>query len=200
MALALTRCASSDQTWAHSFLLCCPCRQLHSASRLSSNEHPPPVALDMSIQLWHVKEESEACCMWHCNGRQTCWQGGQTSQSCDNAGLLSRHAAGQTWAGMHSVQGRQPCRQSMQGSSKQKSILRGCPWYVQAPDIDADVFVEVLGCLATLSIPGFDWQPIIDKNDLVHFLTGLNQTCTELCTPLCNLRMHAKLPGCWAPE
>ena len=92
------------------------------------------------------------------------------------------------------------CRQSTHGSSKQKRILRERPPCVQAPDIDSDVFVEVLGCLATLSIPGFDWHPIIAKHDLVHFLTGLLRTCTECGMPECNLCMHAKPPACWGPE
>ena len=91
-------------------------------------------------------------------------------------------------------------RQSKHSSSKQQCLLRGCPLSVQAPDIDSDVFVEVLGCLATLSIPGFDWQPVIAKHDLVHFLTGLPQTCTECSTPQCSLRMRSELAGCWAPR
>lgn len=86
---------------------------------------------------------------------------------------------------------------SMAAASK-RAFSEGVP-FVQAPDIDSDVFVEVLGCLATLSIPGFDWQPIIVKHDLVHFLTGLRQICTECSTPQCSLRMHGQLAGCWAP-
>ena len=111
--------------------------------------------------------------MWHCDGRQTRWQGGQTAQSCNGVG------GRQTWA-------------------SKRAFSEGVP-FVQAPDIDSDVFVEVLGCLATLSIPGFDWQPIIVKHDLVHFLTGLRQICTECSTPQCSLRMHGQLAGCWAP-
>ena len=107
------------------------------------------------------------------------WQTGLMAGSPDSTELHHRWAAQETrcQAGM----GRRALtarvtthRQSKHGSSNQKCILRGCPWCVQAPDIDSDVFVEVLGCLATLSIPGFDWQPIIAKHDLVHFLTGLS--------------------------
>lgn len=43
---------------------------------------------------------------------------------------------------------------------------------MQADNIDSDVFVEVLGCLANLTVPGFDWLPVIARHDLLNFLTG----------------------------
>lgn len=47
-----------------------------------------------------------------------------------------------------------------------------CP---QAPDITAELFVEVLGCLANLYIPEFDFLGLVRKHDLLTFLATYAQ-------------------------
>ena len=42
----------------------------------------------------------------------------------------------------------------------------------QAPDIDSDLFVEVLGILVNLDIPSYDWPAFIAKHDLLTLLSG----------------------------
>ena len=43
---------------------------------------------------------------------------------------------------------------------------------VQAPDIDSDLFVEVLGILVNVDIPSCDWASLITKHDLLNLLAG----------------------------
>ena len=54
---------------------------------------------------------------------------------------------------------------------------------VQAPDIDSDLFVEVLGILVNVDIPSYDWPALIAKHDLLNLLAG--QPHTHTC-------MHAR--------
>lgn len=44
---------------------------------------------------------------------------------------------------------------------------------MQAPDIDSDLFVEVLGILVNLDIPSYDWPAFIAKHDLLTLLAGM---------------------------
>lgn len=44
--------------------------------------------------------------------------------------------------------------------------------FSQAPDIDSDLFVEVLGILVNLDIPSYDWPAFIAKHDLLTLLSG----------------------------
>lgn len=46
---------------------------------------------------------------------------------------------------------------------------------VQAPDVTAELFVEVLGCLANLYIPEFDFFGLVRKHDLLQFLAQYAQ-------------------------
>ena len=43
---------------------------------------------------------------------------------------------------------------------------------MQAPDIDSDLFVEVLGILVNVDIPSYDWPSLIAKHDLLNLLAG----------------------------
>lgn len=45
---------------------------------------------------------------------------------------------------------------------------------VQAPDIDSDLFVEVLGILVNVDVPSCDWASLIAKHDLLNLLAGQN--------------------------
>lgn len=45
----------------------------------------------------------------------------------------------------------------------------------QAPEITAELFVEVLGCLANLYLPEFDFFTLVCKHDLMHFLATYAQ-------------------------
>eukprot|EP00983_Pelagomonas_calceolata_P071158 1151098-Pelagomonas_calceolata.AAC.4 len=45
----------------------------------------------------------------------------------------------------------------------------------QAPEITAELFVEVLGCLANLYLPEFDFFTLVRKHDLLHFLATYAQ-------------------------
>ena len=47
---------------------------------------------------------------------------------------------------------------------------------MQAPDIDSDLFVEVLGILVNVDIPSYDWPALIAKHDLLNLLAGLPPT------------------------
>lgn len=44
--------------------------------------------------------------------------------------------------------------------------------YSQAPDIPAELFVEILGCLANLYIPEFDFLATVKRYDLLEFLAS----------------------------
>jgi hypothetical protein len=46
---------------------------------------------------------------------------------------------------------------------------------VQAPEITAELFVEVLGCLANLYLPEFDFFTLVCKHDLMPFLATYAQ-------------------------
>lgn len=46
---------------------------------------------------------------------------------------------------------------------------------LQAQDITAELFVEVLGCLANLYIPEFDFLGLVRKHDLLTFLATYAQ-------------------------
>lgn len=46
---------------------------------------------------------------------------------------------------------------------------------MQAPEITAELFVEVLGCLANLYLPEFDFFTLVRKHDLLHFLATYAQ-------------------------
>ena len=43
---------------------------------------------------------------------------------------------------------------------------------MQAPDIDSDLFVEVLGILVNVDLPSYDWAALIAKHDLLNLLAG----------------------------
>lgn len=43
---------------------------------------------------------------------------------------------------------------------------------MQAPDIDSDLFVEVLGILVNVDLPSYDWGPLIAQHDLLNLLAG----------------------------
>lgn len=45
-----------------------------------------------------------------------------------------------------------------------------CVVLLKAPDVTPDLFVEVLGTLANLSVPEFDFQALAQRHDLVQFL------------------------------
>lgn len=46
---------------------------------------------------------------------------------------------------------------------------------LQAPDITAELFVEVLGTLANLYIPEFDFLGLVRKHNLLQFLATYAQ-------------------------
>jgi len=46
---------------------------------------------------------------------------------------------------------------------------------LKAPEITAELFVEVLGCLANLYLPEFDFFTLVRKHDLLHFLATYAQ-------------------------
>lgn len=55
---------------------------------------------------------------------------------------------------------------------------------MQAPDIDSDLFVEVLGILVNLDIPSYDWPAFTAKHDLLTLLAGkLAQCDCTVCSP-----------------
>jgi len=58
---------------------------------------------------------------------------------------------------------------------------------VQAPDIDSDLFVEVLGILVNVDIPSYDWPALIAKHDLLNLLAGQPHTHVHL---LANVLSH----------
>ncbi|CAD7703555.1 unnamed protein product, partial [Ostreobium quekettii] len=43
---------------------------------------------------------------------------------------------------------------------------------LKAPDVVAELFVEVLGCLANLNIPEFDFHSLASRHGLLEFLSG----------------------------
>ena len=45
-----------------------------------------------------------------------------------------------------------------------------CVVLLKAPDVTPDLFVEVLGTLANLAVPEFDFQALAARHDLVAFL------------------------------
>lgn len=52
---------------------------------------------------------------------------------------------------------------------------------VQAPDVTAELFVEVLGTLANLYIPEFDFLGLVRKHNLVAFLGQYAQPNAGVC-------------------
>ncbi|KAL3149688.1 Adenylyl-sulfate kinase (APS kinase) [Trebouxia sp. C0009 RCD-2024] len=46
---------------------------------------------------------------------------------------------------------------------------------LQGPDVDSDLFVEVLGILVNLDMPSCDWASLIAKHDLLNLLAGYAQ-------------------------
>ena len=44
--------------------------------------------------------------------------------------------------------------------------------HLQAPDIDSDLFVEVLGILVNVDVPSYDWASLLAKHDLLNLLAG----------------------------
>lgn len=46
---------------------------------------------------------------------------------------------------------------------------------LKSPEVTAELFVEVLGCLANLYIPEFDFFQLVRKHDLLHFLATYAQ-------------------------
>jgi len=73
-----------------------------------------------------------------------------------------------------------------------KAVLGG----VQAPDIDSDLFVEVLGILVNVDIPSYDWPALIAKHDLLNLLAGQPHTHVHL---LSNLLSHGVGYQCAQP-
>lgn len=67
---------------------------------------------------------------------------------------------------------------------------------VQAPDIDSDLFVEVLGILVNVDIPSYDWPALIAKHDLLNLLAGQPHTHMQL---LNNLLSHVVVSQCAQP-
>ena len=51
---------------------------------------------------------------------------------------------------------------------------------MQAPDIDSDLFVEVLGILVNVDIPSYDWPSLIAKHDLLNLLAGQCHTFWQI--------------------
>jgi hypothetical protein len=52
---------------------------------------------------------------------------------------------------------------------------------MQSPDITAELFVEVLGCLANLYLPEFDFFNLVRKHDLLRFLATYAQPGAGVC-------------------
>ena len=67
---------------------------------------------------------------------------------------------------------------------------------VQAPDIDSDLFVEVLGILVSVDIPSYDWPAVIAKHDLLNLLAGQLHTHVWLFS---NLLSHGVGSECAHP-
>lgn len=45
-----------------------------------------------------------------------------------------------------------------------------CVVILKAEDVTADLFVEVLGMLANLTVPEFDFQALVERHDLLNFI------------------------------
>ena len=45
---------------------------------------------------------------------------------------------------------------------------------MQVPNIDSDLFVEVLGILVNVDIPSCDWASLTATHDLLNLLAGQN--------------------------
>ena len=82
------------------------------------------------------------------------------------------------------------------------------PAYLQAPEITAELFVEVLGALANLYIPEFDFLGLVRKHDLLQFLATYAQPgageshwgeATALILPAWAVPLSLLLPVCSAP-
>ena len=59
---------------------------------------------------------------------------------------------------------------------------------MQVPDIDSDLFVEVLGILVNVDIPSCDWGSLIAKYDLLNLLAGQDPSAfcpCRLCLSSC---------------
>lgn len=46
-----------------------------------------------------------------------------------------------------------------------------CVLLLKDGDVSAELFVEVLGCLANLSLPEFDFAALVRRHDLLNFLS-----------------------------
>ena len=55
--------------------------------------------------------------------------------------------------------------------------------FLQAPDVDSDLFVELLGIVVNLDIPSFDWPAFIAKHDLLTLLSGKHPPPLHSATP-----------------
>lgn len=65
---------------------------------------------------------------------------------------------------------------------------------MQGPDVDSDLFVEVLGILVNLDIPSCDWASLIAKHDLLNLLAGQTLHLPLLCSrssPVCSYKSTA---------
>lgn len=67
---------------------------------------------------------------------------------------------------------------------------------LQSPEVTAELFVEVLGCLANLYIPEFDFFQLVRKHDLLHFLATYAQPGAgrQLCCWLYTLPFMPHVP------
>jgi len=74
--------------------------------------------------------------------------------------------------------------------------LKGVMRVVQAPDIDSDRFVEVLGILVNVDIPSYDWPALIAKHDLLNLLAGQPHTHIHLVS---NMLSHSVRSQCAQP-
>lgn len=64
----------------------------------------------------------------------------------------------------------------------------------QVPDITAELFVEVLGTLANLYIPEFDFLVLVRKHNLLSFLATYAQVRT------CHCQLHWRCLKPWLPS
>lgn len=71
---------------------------------------------------------------------------------------------------------------------------------VQAPDIDSDLFVEVLGILVNVDVPSCDWTSLTAKHDLLNLLAGQNLllSCPCALMPVGVCELHAMQCACCA--
>ena len=65
---------------------------------------------------------------------------------------------------------------------------------LQAPDVDSDLFVEVLGILVNVDIPSYDWAALIAQHDLLNLLAG--QPACIAINACYHVTMHVTINAC----